>query len=515
MDAEIANAILDRIPNYNKYLLKTFSEEQVNNAANFIEVVFKQAVKLFAGYIEYDSMRIIPPEERAVLELEYRHGCSVANSELLLVEYRCIYNGTYFPILLYMPYFKNGVITIEDTKYVPQLSIKEKVYSKSNNGITIKVIRQPVHFYRSTTFRYESLTDDWFWNGSVPTTTIYNSPSAKGSKSGKNKRFLDTTIIQYLLCKFGLTQTIVRFGLKPEDVTFTDIMGGDIDEYRYFAAKKYKNQKTIDLFLKVKKSVLDDPIIAKLIGSILYPLMVFQKHQLEHFTDPHGTIYRIILGKSLYGKACPDIQCKSKVDAHIPSVDTYLDEHTKNRLWNYDIKVNDIYDLMQYVFVEIDKIYVNTAHTDLYNTRIDVIEELLVQPIVHMIYKRWYRVDRNLKKLNDRDVTAILNFKRDAIRDIYKSNSIQKNPPAYGDNILVGWKILKTRQSANSKSGIVINSPDHIFHPSMAVVETLIAFSKSSPGAGGSINPHLQITPDGSVIRPDYADEIDVLKEVL
>ncbi|CAK9254161.1 unnamed protein product [Sphagnum jensenii] len=46
----------------------------------------------------------------------------------------------------------------------------------------------------------------------------------------------------------------------------------------------------------------------------------------------------------------------------------------------------------------------------------------------------------------------------------------------------------------------------------MAVVESLIAFSKSSPGAAGAINPYLTIEKHGGVIRPDYADEIDALE---
>jgi hypothetical protein len=90
---------------------------------------------------------------------------------------------------------------------------------------------------------------------------------------------------------------------------------------------------------------------------------------------------------------------------------------------------------------------------------------------------------------------------------------VQKSPPAYGDNALVGWLIQKMRQSSQSKSGKVIGSPDHQFDPSVLVVESVIAFSKTNPGAAGSINPYLQITPTGGVIRSDYADEIDEVKK--
>ena len=515
MDAELANAVLDRIPRYNDYLLRDFMSEQVAKAPEFIEIVFKEAVKLFSGHITYAGMRFIPPEERAGLELDYKRGCPVTNSELSLVEYQFIYDEKTYPVLLYIPYLKNDVVTIEDTKYVLQLSIKEKAFSKTTSGITMKVIRQPIPFYRTNTFRLDSLTDEWYRNMSIPTTSIWNSSSTNyGTKRTDARRPIDATIIHYLLCKFGFLGTIRRFGLTEQDMIFTNVVSGDVDEYRYFAAKKTKNTKTIDLFLKIRKSVLENDLITKLTASILYTLTAFQKHQVEHLYDPSGALFRIMLGKSIYGNSCPEIQCKNKIDAHIPSVDTYLDPITKARLHSYDIQVEDIYDLLQYVFINIDRIYMSTSHTDLYNTRVDVMEELLVETIVHSIYSKWYRVDPNPKKLA-REIKSILNFPRELISKLYKSRIVQKNPPAYGDNILVGWKIQKIRQSGLSTSGRIIDSPDHRFHPSMAAVETLVSFSKSNPGAGGAINPHLKISPDGSVIRQDYSDEIDVLKDLL
>ena len=509
MDKNLANAVSANMPQFNEYLLKDFMADQIAGASLFIEIVFKEAVKLFSGTIEYLGMRVLTPEERAGLELDYKKGCPITKSELLLVEYQFSYSGKMFPVLLYIPYLKDDVIVIEDTNYVLQRSIKEKVFSKTTSGITMKVIRQPIPFYRTNVYRLESVSDQWYSNESVPTTSIHQ------SRTSNRRKMIDSTIIHYLLCKFGFLGTLARFGLTGDDVAFTSTLGGDVEEYRYFAAKKAKTLKQVDLFLKVRKTKLEDPIISKLVANILYTVTAFQKHQVENLYETTGAVFRIMLGKIIYGGSVPEIQCKSKIDTHISSLDTYLDPITRARLLSYDINVWDIYDMLQYVFVEIDKISRSTSHTDLYNSRIDVMEELLVETIVRSIYLRWYKAENDPKKLNEREVRQILNFPRDLVCKLHMSRIVQKNPPAYGDNALVGWLIQKIRQSGLSTSGRIIKSPDHRFHTSMAAVETLISFSKSNPGAGGAINPCMEISENGSVIRQPYSEEIDILQKDL
>lgn len=509
MDSELANSVRQRIPQYNRYLLKDFMQEQISEAARFIEIAFIEAVKQLSSAITYVGMRVIPPEERADMELDYKKGCPITISELILVEYRFSYNGKIFPIPLYVPYLKNDVIVIEGTNYVIQRSIKEQVFSKTTTGITMKVIRQPIPFYRTSSYRIESLTDSWFSNESVPTTSIHNQGRTN------RRKMIDATIIHYLLCKFGFLGTLARFGLKPDDMMFVEDIAGDDAEYRYFVAKKTKHIRQVDLFLKVRKSCLEDPVISKLAANILYTVTAFVKHSIDDIYEATGAVFRIMLGKIIYGAATAEIQSKNRIDTHIASLDTYLDPITRDRLLSYKIEVHDIYDVLQYVFKEIDRIFMTTSHTDLYNTRIDVMEELLVETIVKTVYNRWYHVETDAKKLNDKEVRAQLSFPRDLVTKLHMSRIVQKNPPAYGDNILVGWLIQKIRQSGLSTSGRIIQSPDHRFHTSMAAVETLISFSKSNPGAGGAINPFLEITSNGSVIRQDYSNEIDSLQKDL
>lgn len=516
----ILKQLESKMPRYNEFLLRGFMAEQLAGAADFVDVMFREAVKLFGGRINYRGYKTMEPERRAEYELNARSGCRITQSDLILIEYVFEYAGREYPIPLYIPYLRNDVVLIEDTTYVLQRSIKEQAFSRISHGITMKVIRQPIPFYHNKTYRLESLSDEWSSNELVPTTTIYN------RKRSNKQRFPSETVIHYLLCKFGFLGTIAMFGLTAEDCGFTTEIGYDVDVFRYFAAKKtesksVKKKLPLDLYFKIRKDKLQDPIIVKLVASILYTLTGFQKHTVEHLYETSGTLFRVLLGKIIFSNVTNEQQNKQKIDTHISSVDTYLDPITQARLHSYGIRVDDIYGLLKYVFCEINQLE-RVAHTNLYESRVDYLEELLVETIGRSVYSSWYEAVRRLggpdidpRKLNDKEIQRILKIRDDLITRLYDSKIVQKSPPAYGDNALVGHLIPKMRQSSQSKSGKVIGSPDHQFDPSILVVESVIAFSKTNPGAAGSINPYLQITPTGGVIHPDYADEIDDIKKYL
>jgi len=517
---KILDALDTKVPRYNDYLLRGFMAEQLAGAAAFVDTMFREAIKLFGGKITYLHYRTMTPERRAEYELKARSGCRITSSDLLLVEYVFAWDGREWPVPLYIPYLRNDVVLIEDTTYVLQRSIKEQAFSRISQGVTMKVIRQPIPFYINKPFRLESLSDAWSSNELIPTTTIYN------RKRTKSSRLPTETIIHYLLCKFGFVETLAQFELTPEDCVFVTEIGSDVDTFRYFAAKSSGNKTAkknppMDLFLKIRKDKLVDPTIVKLVASILYTLTGFNKHTVENLYDPSGTVYRILLGKIIYSNVTNEVQNKNKIDTHISSVDTYLDPITQARLQSYGINVTNIYELLKYVFCEIEQL-ARISHTNLYASRVDYLEELLVETIVKSVYLSWYDAVRRLggtdidpRKLNEKEIQRILRIRDDLITRIYDSKIVQKSPPAYGDNAMVGWLIPKMRQSSQSKSGKVIGSPDHQFDPSILVVESVIAFSKTNPGAAGSINPYLQISSTGGVIRSDYADEIDELKKYL
>jgi hypothetical protein len=513
MDNNLIMAIHNKIPHFNQHLLKDYTRSEVNDSDKIVGVILSEAIKLFGGEITYEGFRTVLPEERVEFELQ-SGGVRIATSELALIAYQFASKGKRYETFIYVPYMKDDAITIKSTKYHVQRTIMEKVFSKTNEGISIKVIRSPIKFDRIKICRYTSAVDESFIADFPITCNIHRRPKTK------KRNAIDTSVFHYLLCQFGYAETILRFKLNPDDFKFVDQIYNDTEEFDYFVAKKLPKNKTLsDIYLRVRKSLIHNEnlgsLVVKLIVNILYILTAFDRHTIDDLYNPTGAAFRIMLGRIVYrGEPIEDIQYKSHADIHMISVNTYLDPLTRKRLHDSGIHISDIYDLFQYIFTEIDSITLNSTHSNLYDRRIDIIHSILVTTIGRNIFIKFYNETKTRRKLDERDIGNILKFNPMMISTIWKaSKNIISEGSAYGDNWLLSFGISKTRQTGNGNASIM--AYEHNFHPSMAVVESVGTFSKSSPGITGSVNPFIKIDENGTIIRPDDADEIDEILKYL
>jgi len=505
MDGDIIRACADALPRYNDFLIRGFREQELLKAPETVGTIFSEAIRLFGGRIQYDKHWVLSPEER--LEFEAKRGACIAPSELILVGFRFIFNSKYFYTYLYLPYIKDDFIVIKGNRMSLQLCIADRVFSKTADGITAKVVRAPLIFKRTQTFMMTSAVSDYAKAEFIIAALIWQ------KKTGRRGATIRPTIIHYLLCRFGFMNTMSQFGLGPTDCTFVSEVGRDVDTFEYFVAKKAIKKKRPDVFLKIRRSLLEDPTISQLVANVLYICTAFQKHSVADLLESSGTVYRIMLSRVLLTVA-NEAQGENQINTHIASVDLYLDTITRNRLADAGIIVSNIYDLLRHIFMDIGRIIVNSSHSNLYTKRIDVTDSVLVNTIGTAIYRRFYDIVRSQKKMDEKEVANILSFVPMLIDRLNKEKIVKNSPPSYGDNYLASSGIRKIRQSGSGTSTDQ-NDPQHRFHPSVAVAESLVAFSKQNPGIAGSINPYLPIDQDGSIRRPDYADAIDVLLDDL
>lgn len=517
---DIIRATSATLPKFNDYLLKDYRDKQLNTSPDFISIIFTQAMKLFKDEIEYVDYRILNPEERAQYELNNSIPAGQVNvkkSEWILVEYIFKYESETYKIYIYFPYFHNNkFIVIDNTQYNVQLAISEKVFTKIKNGITAKVVRSPIRFWRNKTQIMQSVTSGKTYFQPIITVKIHNN---RRSASNKKKAPVPT-VIHYLLCRYGLNMTLKIFNIKEDEVYLTDhIDQSDNCTYEYFLCRK-KTKTVTPIYLKAHKRFFTANTIkeARVIASIIYLLTHFKKYDIEHLYNPSNTAYKIMLGKLIHGTNVSDAMVLNYITNHLRSLDSYLDPITQGRLNSMGIYPKDIYDLFIYIFLEIDMMLINIVHSDLYDKRIDILDNLLVSTIVTVIYYKFYAAESR-NRCNSKVVGNILRINSKKIKSIYTSKLIRMNPSRYNDNWLlsVGSKKIRLHNIKNDKSagGSLIHAPEHRFHPSFGYVESLIAFSQSNPGSSGTINPFLSIAEDGSIIKEQYADQFDVISKYL
>ena len=85
------HAIKQELPKFNDYLLKGYREEQIKHCADYMDSVYREAVKLFNGDLVYKGYRVLSPEERIAYNLTTsvsKNRLEVQQSELQLVQYQ-------------------------------------------------------------------------------------------------------------------------------------------------------------------------------------------------------------------------------------------------------------------------------------------------------------------------------------------------------------------------------------------------------------------------------------------
>ena len=241
MDAldEIIDAVEEASPKFNQNLLIDYPRRQIESAAAFIDDTWRGAVKLVSGAFTYDGYDIVPPEERARTEMYNRNKnyrtLSGTISELTPMRCKFTHDRETYTWDIYVPYLVDRTLFIRGKRMSLILGINERVFSrvieKNRNGIMIRPIRVPLRFNRADTIWVESITSDFRYHEFVTIGYLHSKPSTK--------RNMETSVILYLLTKFGFQYTTQRLGFGPDDFSFVaNVDTKTLSEYEYFEVKK-------------------------------------------------------------------------------------------------------------------------------------------------------------------------------------------------------------------------------------------------------------------------------------
>lgn len=509
---DIIGTVAHEIPQFNDFMLKEFRKREVGKSKQFMDIVYKEAcaVKPYDNCIKYLGYRVLSPEERIEFKVNnplIKGQYDIQDTELELVEFLFEFDHQKYSVHLYLPYMHNDCITISNTQYHIQLAIIEKTIYRVRDGVIIKVLRAPLHFWRNETISFKSVYTGEVYHENIPTVKAFH---RKGTKT--KKRDMKSTILLYLLCRFGLYGTLERFGLTKDDICFTSDLHPDKTNYECFMCKP-------NVFLSVKRTQFKNFITKRIVASLLYMLRFFQKtadgYTIDMLNDVECRWWKVILGKYCYGMSVKPAMAINHAEPHLASVSTLLDAITKRALNRINIPCENIYDMFQQVFINLDDWLVNHQSNDLYDKKIGVLESLL-SDIVKSTFTRFYDQSRQQKIITAKSIRRLLKMHNKSISRIYINSMVRCNPSIYNDNWLlsIGGKKVRERanQFKNKKGSNLLHSKEHRLDPSMVVVESITTIPSSSPGVGGSINPFCVIShEDGSILRAPWSKDVDGL----
>lgn len=554
---DIIDAASDALPKFNSYLLKDYRKEQIDRFPAFMAMTFKEAIRLFDGEIKFRGYRILSPEERLKLTLhnqKYNQSTvDITQTEHMLVEYQFEYQKSIYTSQIYLPYTTDNAIIINGSKYYVQFALTDSVFYHitKENGIGIKVLRAHLRFWRNLYHPFTSLRGQRYVDQ-----LIVIKAHMKNYKY--NSEDIRCVLILYPLSKFGWDNTLARYGIKPEQLQLVPYADKDNPDYEYFEIRK-SSKDNPGLYMKVSTDIISpNPDLSiknqmSVVASINYVLQYFIKWPNTLYQDnlelirllmydsskdirnTTQTPWRVILGKTLYGiDYSSEIQACSHANQHLDSLDSYLDAYTKSKLEEIGVYCTNIYELIDYVFLNMDSYIVSYSPSNLYEKRVNVLD-LIAGNMVRSVFHRMYNKTNNKKGgktlVDSKDVESLFRLGMKAINQIHKCNQvIAGNPAVYNDNYLltVGGRKVRATHSASSggtkasdgraqgkvssnQKANLINSPSHRWHPSWAYVESMLTVSHQNPGVAGSINPFLSIDKTGKIIKQDYAQDIEAL----
>lgn len=485
---DVVLGVRNKLPQFNDYLLVGFRKEQVNSSPAFMDRVFKESVRTIQtrAPLNYLGYRVVSPEKQVDYILTAptsKDKINIQRSELQLCEYRFEYQGEEFPVFLFLPYLWNNLIVINGTEYCVLNNIIDKLIVRTGEGVIIKVMKQPINFWRNKHYSYKSM-DGTEYRDILVTVKAFG---------GKKKTNIDITIILYLLAEYGFTQAMEMLSVR--NVSFTDAVAQDDEEYSYFEVKE-------GIYLRTLTDDLENVPHRRVIASILYSLRNFTDYIYSVDELYQNTKYRMILGKCLHGRDYNGLLAEGHCESHLESLRTYLDEITKNRLYQERrMKCENIFDLFVYVFYSIDDWLVGYRPNDLFEKRLGGVDTLLAH-MVSMVNTTFYATMSKHKQFDASKIRKALRFNAMGISSIYSATGVESKLSAYNDNELFSMLIKKVRpltsaRSSKTKAGNTITSKEHQFSPSMLAIESVWSISSSNPGIAGDINPFAVIDENG------------------
>jgi len=506
-------------------MIYDFRKEKLDDIELYLDSVLKQSMEFFGNQMRYVGYRALTPEER----IEYivsnpilRGGIPIRHSEVKILRYEFEFDGMPYYMHHAVPYLFHDRVVYNNTDYYPQFPIVEKggINRTDSGTVIVKVMRVPMPFGRreSDKCKVRAISGNPYWD-IVVTAKIY-----MGTKGGKKAERIP--LILYHLCKYGFPVTMAKYHFAPGEVEITGVVppspdekekqrlqksGVQVIEREYFMLKN-------GLYLSVLKSSMKDMHKRRVILSLLKLYAENSVFKISDVMSSDPSYYKVTLGKYIgAADSRTNMLLYNNAEKHLRMTDPLLDSVAKKQLANVNIHVNDIYDLLYWVFYNIDDLLVTYDPTNLYDKKLGSLDQIMSWVVRDIAIRQYRIINSKQEELTPKAVTKFVRSASQQATWIGKTTVLRPNPTLYNDNWLLGIGLkrflslesIETEARRSGKKSTKVAANLIKAHPSHLSVSSVLDIPSSSPIVTGSMNPFVQIDTDGNIIKPDYADEIE------
>ena len=532
-------------PKFNEDVARGYACKEMAEGEEYVKSVLKAASVSLPDEIEYVGPGSITTKEAFEVLLGENRGGRNANrqsyeyarSSVYLMKCLFRYRGELIePQYIGLPFVKEGSlmkITGSNYSVAPQLS--DIAISVTSNEIFVPVTRDRLKFFRIThAIRYNGITTI----GHVVWSNLYRDSRRDGSKASKTVD-VKSSVLHYLLAKFGLMETAKRMGVS-------EFVVGDCDEERvkYMQMKwpvfetsrqtprglKYSAEPTkIWLAFNPEYFNLENEALNRDFAAAFYYIV-------DHFPDrvtinelDNPVRWLVLLAHAIFANGEKETKLLELIRNHINSIDHYID--AKTREW-FDLDnvphIVDIYDLMieisnTYTKRRIEAAKTSTSMYDKYllvNRRVysDVVEGIFrciykLQQKIRIRGETFPRKDLEIeirKYLNSRTILQLNQVKHPEVEPV-------SCPGAYMAYKVTTRLVLQSNVTNTAKAVKTVFDPFTMGNDvSIAECGTMLAPTKGEATGRGQLNLFVYVEPrSGKVLRKEHLRHITDPTQVL
>lgn len=509
--ARSVNLVASQLPAFNDDILLGLRRREIDGLIEFIRRRYEDFIEVVDLPIYVETPVIVSPADRLEYELAHtgfgsqKTKLNVQTDEASLVRYDFRYLDHVISKYLYIPYLVSDSHTsVNGIRNDFHINLSEALFSVRNgSAVVMKVIRAHLRFETSDVYLFETVGGTQLISRIV-VCKIHNHTLQKGKKTVK------PTIILYLLAKFGLSGLLNQLGYSGNEITYATTTNDD--GYEYVAIQSV-SAKTTPVMVKMAKALCDDKTLVDILAVLHYTMSGYRNMSSENLTTDDVQEYLILLGRAIYGKHLPKSQAHQNMVMHIASTDTHLDSYYKEIFSRNGIEVEDIYELLMWMWANIGDILLKYKNNDMFNKRVDFVNGVVVDQYMRTLYLTLYKKTVRKSEAHMLEYVETILGKRISasflIKNLKQCPNIKQANSMYNDNWLLSVGALAVKRLGSvSKYSNGTQAEMNRYHPSMLYLESAVGFSSSNPSLNFYVNPFAEVDEYGGVIKTEFATTI-------
>lgn len=517
MDNRLFDKLHESIPQFNPLIAEGLAYHQIKNCEEYINKVLECAIPVLPKEVEYLGFSYATPYEEFRMSL-YKDRYDVSESNVYMIKLHFAFKGEEIaPRFLYLPYVeRGGILKLKDSIFAISPIITDNALSVSNGTIYMPFNKSKVIFERNIHY-YKA-------NGETKSSYIIHSAIHKARETAPVKRSakMVTTNAHYLFAKYGFFETFKKFA-KCEVYTGTSFSEEEYprDEWVICSPSgirpsivKVKDFRASEVKLAIRRddyNLTTDSMIASFFYIVDHFSDRFSPDTLDLLEWDNPNAWLIILGLIILYSHDDEVIILTRMQAHIASLDRYVDGMVKDWLEEDDIYVNDIYEflfeLIESFTERLIKDGVNTA--SMYGKKLTTLRYVLIDIIKGIFQMTFDLGSASVKGLSEKDVNSIVrqNLKTTLIFDLSKSHAEVSTISCPGDCLIPKITSLAKMQTDSSKrsssKATFKMTRSTVLDASIAEVASLTNCPDADPTGRSRLNMYLKLNPKGYIVRND------------